>query len=524
MLEVNQKFGKLKVIAFKEKKNSRNWYICQCECGNLKEVREDRLLGGHTKSCGCLQKEASWNREDLTNKRFNFLTVISYMYTKNNRTYWKCRCICGKEVIKQGKLLKNSHCTSCGCQKNKKKVLSMENKRFGKLTVLHFQYIQNKKYFYLCKCDCGRESIVSGVALRNGNTKSCGCLNRCASKERINIINKTFYNLFVERYLYTKNKKTFYLCKCSCGNERIVTSTNLRYGYVRSCEKCAKLSSTEEQQVLSFIQSIYNGEVKANDRTVIFPKELDIYIPTKNLAIEYDGLYWHSTKNQKSMSYHLQKTMACMKKGIRLIHVYDAEWRDKKEIVKSMILSALGIYERKEYARNCEVREVKDRNTVINFFDENHIQGAVHKYNLCLGLYKNEELLQAVVFGKQHFGRNGDTELYRMVTKKNTQILGGFSKLMKHSPYNTVVSYVALRLFDAKGYLAGNWKIEHQAKPSFCITDGVNMYSRHLFKKERCLEQFDNITSDMTEREMQEKNGFYRLWDCGTYKVRWNRP
>ena len=100
----------------------------------------------------------------------------------------------------------------------------------------------------------------------------------------------------------------------------------------------------------------------------------------------------------------------------------------------------------------------------------------------------------------------------------------GFSKLMKHSPYDTVVSYVALRLFDAKGYLAGNWKIEHRSQPSFDITDGANLYTRHLFKKERCLKMFTNVTEDMTEREMQIKNGFYKVWDCGTYKVVWNRP
>ena len=94
---------------------------------------------------------------------------------------------------------------------------------------------------------------------------------------------------------------------------------------------------------------------------------------------------------------------------------------------------------------------------------------------------------------------------------------------MKHSPYNTVISYVALRMFDAKGYFAGNWQIEHIANPSFCLTDGFNVFSRHLFKKSECLKKFNNVTEDMTEREMQVKNGFYRLWDSGTYKVRWTR-
>ena len=66
-------------------------------------------------------------------------------------------------------------------------------------------------------------------------------------------------------------------------------------------------------------------------------------------------------------------------------------------------------------------------------------------------------------------------------------------------------------MFDDKGYLAGKRRIENQAKHSCCITDGVNVFSRHLFKKAECLKRFSNVTEDMTEREMKIRNGFYRL-------------
>ena len=74
-----------------------------------------------------------------------------------------------------------------------------------------------------------------------------------------------------------------------------------------------------------------------------------------------------------------------------------------------------------------------------------------------------------------------------MATKLNTQVLGGFSKLMKHSPYNTVISYVALRMFDAKGYFADNWQIEHIANPSFCLTDGFNVFPDICLRKVNAL-------------------------------------
>ena len=460
---------------------------------------------------------------DLEGKTFGYFTVIGFSHIENHKAYWNCKCVCGKEVIKQGKLLKNGHITSCGCMHGKKKVIDIAGEKYGSLTVIKYSHTEKNKAYWLCKCDCGNEIIVNGVSLRNGNTKTCGCSRHNACKARLDLTGKTFFNLTVLNYSYTKNKSAIWLCKCKCGNEIEVTTTNLKWGYVRSCRECARHFSEGEKEVAVYIKSIYNREVIENDRSLIAPKEIDIYIPEKHFAIEYNGLYWHSDKIQTSPSYHLQKTKGCLEKGIRLLQIYENEWRDKKDICKSMIASALGIYERKEYARNCLVRIIEDRKTVIDFFDKNHIQGAVHKYTLCLGLYKDEELLQAVVFGKQHFGKNGDYELYRMATKLNTQVLGGFSKLMKHSPYNTVVSYVALRMFDAKGYLAGNWQIEHTANPSFCLTDGFNVFSRHLFKKSECLKKFNNVTKDMTEREMQVKNGFYRLWDSGTYKVRWTR-
>lgn len=524
---ISKTFGKLTVLSFVEKRNYRNWWLCKCSCGNIKEVREDRLLLKKTTSCGCALREPASNRLSLKGKRFGKLYVLDFESTEKNVTFWKCRCDCGNIIKASGKLLVRGSIKSCGCLKHKASYhrLDMKDKKFGILTVKGYAFTKKAVAYWYCECDCGNSVIISRNNLVSGNTKSCGCILHSPSKKRLNLIDKVFGKLKVISFSEVRNNHTYWKCLCSCGNERIVNSDALMQGYTRSCETCSNIPhfSEGEKEVAEYIKSIYKGEVVENDRSLIAPKELDIYIPEKQFAVEYNGLYWHSDKVQTSPSYHLQKTKSCMDKGIRLLHIYENEWRDKKDICKSMIASALGVYERKEYARNCLVRTIEDRKTVIDFFNENHIQGAVHKYTLCLGLYKGEELLQAVVFGKQHFGRNGDYELYRMVTKLNTQVLGGFSKLMKHSPYDTVVSYVALRMFDAKGYLAGNWKIENKATPSFCLTDGVNTYSRHLFKKSECMKKFDNVTEDMTEREMQIKNGFYRLWDCGTYRVRWSR-
>ncbi len=517
----NNVYGRLTVLGVGKGSNSKKKYWkCLCSCGNITNVETSKLKSLKTISCGCSKKES--NIKDIEGKLYNNLTAIKFEYTKNNKAYWSFRCSCGKVVTKQAKLVRNGHITSCGCARGKNRIQNLKGKTFGRLFVKSFAYSNKGKTYWNCLCVCGNNCIVSSSSLKKGNTQSCGCLKR-ETTTRIDITGQKFGKLTVIKYLRTEGKEAFWLCKCDCGNEKEVKGTYLRNKQTKSCG-CVKTTSFEEKEVLDFVKSIYKGYVIENDRTTIAPKELDIYIPEKKFAIEYDGLYWHSEAAGCTQMHHWNKTKMCLDKGIRLLHIYSSEWRDKQDICKSMIASALGVYERKEFARNCEVKEVIDKKIAIDFFNENHIQGAVHNYSLCLGLYKDNELLQAVVFGKQHFGKKGTIELYRMVTKKNTQVIGGFSKLMKHSPYDTVVSYVALRLFDAKGYLAGNWKIEHRSQPSFDITDGANLYTRHLFKKERCLKMFTNVTEDMTEREMQIKNGFYKVWDCGTYKVVWNRP
>lgn len=509
-----KRFGKWVVVSYVGKVNSRDIWHCQCDCGAEKNVQQRTLLSGDSTSCGCDRIQRK--RMDIEGKKFGKLTVLSFAYVKNTHTYFNCICECGNKCIIMGKSLVSGNTTSCGCINHGKGQIrkNVKGKKFGYLTAESYKGVINGHSIWSCKCECGNIVDVGITTLMSGNTKSCGCKHYPVTdtKELAKLFNKHVTTItFVKRKLFGEG----HLVLTSKEKEEMCN-------YFKTLKKFKGVSKGEKE-VVAFVKSIYKGEVIENDRSIIAPKEIDVYIPEKNFAIEYNGLYWHSEGGDCYSDYHLNKTKMCMNKGIRLLHIYENEWRDKQDICKSMIASALGVYERKEFARKCEVREVTDRNTVIDFFEQNHIQGAVHKFSLCLGLYKGDELLQAVVFGKQHFGRNGDVELYRMVTKKNVQVLGGFSKLMKHCPYDTVVSYVALRMFDAKGYLAGNWKIEHTSHPSFCITDGINVYSRHLFKKDKCLKLFDNVTEDMTEREMQIKNGYYRLWDCGTYKVRWCR-
>jgi very-short-patch-repair endonuclease len=159
--------------------------------------------------------------------------------------------------------------------------------------------------------------------------------------------------------------------------------------------------------------------------------ELDEYIEEKKLAIELDGLYWHSDEAKPDPLYHLNKTEMCEKLGIRLIHIFDVEWILKNEIVKSRIMSLFGIYSRTIYARSCEVRVLHDKSESGKFQDENHIQGAVWS-SIDIGLYYGDELVSLMTFGGCRLDKSHEWELLRFCSKLNTRVVGGAGKLLKY--------------------------------------------------------------------------------------------
>ena len=91
-----------------------------------------------------------------------------------------------------------------------------------------------------------------------------------------------------------------------------------------------------EKEIATYIKSLGESNVLTNDRTALNGNELDIFIPNKNIAVEFDGIYWHS-EIVKDNDYHINKTITCEKRGIRLIHIFEDEWLEHADIIKSML-------------------------------------------------------------------------------------------------------------------------------------------------------------------------------------------
>jgi rubrerythrin len=151
------------------------------------------------------------------------------------------------------------------------------------------------------------------------------------------------------------NKKYSFQCN-RCGE---LENHDISNGKTPRCTKCDKQFSGFQTEVMEYVKTILppNEPVLANDRTMLYPLELDILIPSIKLAIETDGLYYHTeVSGGRNKTYHINKTKLCISKGVRLIHIFENEWNYKRDVVKSILASIIAKKNTIIYARECEIK------------------------------------------------------------------------------------------------------------------------------------------------------------------------
>lgn len=318
------------------------------------------------------------------------------------------------------------------------------------------------------------------------------------------------------------NKFKFRCDKCSAETEVYLSN-----GYLPSC-KCSdyKGYSLVEDEIIVFLsQFVDEREIFLNRRDILPNRlELDIYIPSHNLAIEVNGVYWHSESMGKYRNYHLYKTEKCKEKGIKLIHILDYEWIFKKHIIQSVILNKIGKTLKTLYARKCKVKEIDDVKIVKQFLNDNHIQGYTHS-STNLGLYYDNDLVSIMTFAKNRFKKNSnELEMVRFCTKLNINIVGGASKLFKyfiknHNIFNLpILSFADRRFFDGNLYQMLGFTFIENTSPSYIYWKNNVILNRMSCQKHKLPKLLDKFDSNLTEYENMLANGWRRVWDSGNLK------
>lgn len=325
---------------------------------------------------------------------------------------------------------------------------------------------------------------------------------------------------------YKNNNVNIYCHDC---NNTFEISTNLLHQrYIKNkinvcliCNPINNKTSNGHIEIVNFIKDIGINNIIINDRNLISPYEIDIYLPDYKIAIEFNGIYWHS-ELIKDKEYHHNKHKFCKELGIELIQIWEDDWNYKSDIIKSIIKSRLN-RNISIGARSCKIRLVSDKDSKI-FLNENHLQGwCISKIRY--GLFHNNTLVALMTFsnGRKNLNsEDGIFEITRFCNKLGINIVGSFGKLWKHfiknNLPNKVISYSDNDLFNGDSYLRVGMKFEGESI-NYWWCDGIKRYNRWGFRKDKLIrEGFDK---DKTEYEIMSERGWYRCYGSGNKKFTW---
>ena len=287
------------------------------------------------------------------------------------------------------------------------------------------------------------------------------------------------------------------------------------------CPVCSNTGkSSYEVELLDELTRIVDTTYIVSDKSILGNLELDILMPEYKIAIEINGLYWHSEEAGKGKFYHSYKTNKCRDAGIQLIHIFEDEWLYKKDICINRLRSKLGLCN-VEYARKFEIRSITNLDA-YNFLSKYHIQGRGTAAAFCYGLFKGADIHAVMTFSKLSIAKGsthveGKYELNRYASIDN--IVGGASKLFSYfikavNP-TEIISYSDERwntgnLYNTLGFIKTGI-----TQPNYWYIKGTERI--HRFK----LRKTENDPTDKTEKVLRFEEGYKRIWDCGSSRWVW---
>ena len=468
-----------------------------------------------SKKCFKSHEQLLIDIEDSTSFLKNDVSLSERLYCIRNGIHEQKMCpVCKKNPLKFSKSKLCYYESGCcqKCSKNnietKKKTKQTNLKKYGYESHNSSEIIkEKKKQIFLKKYGVTNPSCLEDVKEKRNKTslKHFGCTT-CLKlsnvrKCRNEIALKESYENFIlksevdepvfslDDYLKRKSDNDILKFKCKlCGN---IFETTHHDGIHAHCPKCFKNgNSFQEYEISQFLKSLNIYHLR-NTQKIIPLYELDIYIPEKKLAIEFDGLYWHNA-DKVHKNYHLKKTELCEKQGIQLIHIFENEWIYKQDIVKSKIKNLLGIFQKHIVSEKCEFKQISveicKKFLIENCLFEKQIS------NLNFGLFFKNELVYVVAFRQKQ--NKHDFELIVSCSKLNHKIFNALNFVLNQFQRFFNVKYIEI-------HVDRRWSNGNEMKNSeFSLID-ISSPKILCFDDKK---QFQN----------NETNCKYKLYDCGT--------
>jgi hypothetical protein len=365
-------------------------------------------------------------------------------------------------------------------------------------------------------------------------------------------------NSFKENYVICKicGKKLKYLTNSHLKTHNITTTDyklkfptesiisnkykkHLQHKYEKDLKFCSNnFSSSAQLKIQKFLED-NNVICEKNNKKLLNGIEIDILADNYKIGIEYNGNFYHTENGgKKNRLYHLNKTLLMNEKEYFLIHIFEDEWEDKKELIKNKLLHIFdkAIYNQKIYARNCIIQEINfdEKNIFLNQY---HIQGE-DRSNVHLGAFYNNELISIMTFDnkrKMNGGTNlNEYELKRFCSTNKYLIIGIAGKLLSYfiKNYNPkkIISFADRRwTLDANNnlYTKLNFKLTKILSPDYSYYNPkihrLKRFHKFSFGKSSLKKKYPEIYNDnKTEWEMMQELGYDRIWDCGKFRYELN--
>jgi hypothetical protein len=472
------------------------------------------------------------NDEFLSRAKAIHHDTYDYSNTTYDRADRKVTIIC--LVHGEFKIRARSHLIGCGCQKcireKLRNNLTLEQSEFIKRSnVLHknkFDYSQvvYKNAYTKIRVICpihGEFMQKPMLHLRGHGCKKCAIKNSASGLSKF--IEKSS-RVHDHKYDYSKSQYTNarsnieIICPIHGSFQQLVSNHTAGSG----CPYCPATISTLHQEVIDYIKP--HAQMNINDRDIIRPNELDIYIPQSKLAIEVHGDYWHSWHPNDGIledkQKHVLKFNECDRAGIKLLQIFEHEWNSERasSIWQSIIGYHINIANNICYARNCDL---STETKCFSFLNENHLQGYKHA-QVELGLWNNQELISAMTFNKHS---KYEWEIVRFATKKNHVVVGGasrlFSNFVKIYKPNSILTFADRRYSNGSVYKKLGFEIIGTTEPGYVYIDHGKILSRYKCQKHKLKKLLPIYDDKKSESENMFANKYRRLYNAGNYKFLW---
>lgn len=389
-----------------------------------------------------------------------------------------------------------------------------------------------------CKCSCGIECYKQACSITSGHTSSCGecyqqglkwwankaspalpTTNTNGLKYSLLYLYDYFDGSFIEPLQGCDSLDHYIEFKCKLCESTFRSKPGwMWHAKIVSCGCATVAASKASHEIGRFVESLGYEAVYGKQEHKVGRYRLDVFVRHRNLAIELNGLRFHSTSHQKCLAY-IAKHKHCVETGMQYLMIFEDEWQQKREVFERIIQNKLGGPRAATRLRpqKCEIRHISSKEA-NKFYEEYHYIGKCSA-KIHLGVYCNNILAACMSIRKPSRQMSGDFEIARMA-RNEIVVHGVWSYLLRYLiksglVYGELVTYSDNRIFDGNVYREMGFKQVGQIRPDYYWTKNLRRHHKSALRKTKA-----EKATGLTESQLRMSQGYRKIYDLG--KTKWS--